>query len=67
MSTGSSSARAGREGGVAYGKQAADANDQGAYEMLAGEAIEFAKLAKDAGVDITRVEGQYSLILGPAV
>jgi monoterpene epsilon-lactone hydrolase len=39
----------------------------GAYEMLAGEAIEFAKRAKDSGVDITvrsLPEGQHNFILG---
>jgi epsilon-lactone hydrolase len=39
----------------------------GAYEMLAGEAIEFAKRAKDSGVDVTvhsLPEGQHNFILG---
>jgi acetyl esterase/lipase len=39
----------------------------GAYEMLAGEAIEFAKRAKDAGVDVSLralAEGQHNFILG---
>jgi monoterpene epsilon-lactone hydrolase len=39
----------------------------GAYEMLAGEAIEFAKRAKDAGVDVSLhslPEGQHNFILG---
>ena len=39
----------------------------GAYEMLAGEAIEFAKRAKDFGVDVTvhsLPEGQHNFILG---
>ena len=39
----------------------------GAYEMPAGEAIEFAKRAKDAGVDVTLrslPEGQHNFILG---
>ena len=39
----------------------------GAYEMLAGEAIEFAKRAKDAGVDVSPhslPEGQHNFILG---
>jgi len=39
----------------------------GAHEMLAGEAIEFAKRAKDAGVDVTLrslPEGQHNFILG---
>jgi monoterpene epsilon-lactone hydrolase len=39
----------------------------GAYEMLAGEAIEFAKRAKDSGVDVTvhsPPEGQHNFILG---
>jgi epsilon-lactone hydrolase len=39
----------------------------GDYEMLAGEAIEFAKRAKDAGVDVTLrslPEGQHNFILG---
>jgi epsilon-lactone hydrolase len=39
----------------------------GAYEMLAGEAVEFAKRAKDAGVDVSLrslPEGQHNFILG---
>jgi acetyl esterase/lipase len=39
----------------------------GAYEMLVGEAIEFAKRAKDAGVDVSLrslPEGQHNFILG---
>src|SRR6266481_7305599 len=39
----------------------------GAHEMPAGEAIEFAKRAKDAGVDVTLrslPEGQHNFILG---
>src|SRR6267142_2296630 len=39
----------------------------GAYEMPAGEAIEFAERAKDAGVDVTLrslPEGQHNFILG---
>src|SRR6266436_824879 len=39
----------------------------GAYEMPAGEAVEFAKRAKDAGVDVTLrslAEGQHNFILG---
>jgi acetyl esterase/lipase len=39
----------------------------GAYEMLVGEAIEFAKRAKGAGVDVTLralAEGQHNFILG---
>jgi acetyl esterase/lipase len=39
----------------------------GAHEMLAGDAIEFAKRAKDAGVDIilrSLAEGQHNFILG---
>jgi acetyl esterase/lipase len=39
----------------------------GAYEMLAGEAIEFAKRAKDSGVDVSLhslPEGQHNFILG---
>jgi acetyl esterase/lipase len=39
----------------------------GAYEMPAGEAVEFAKRAKDAGVDVTLrslPEGQHNFILG---
>jgi len=39
----------------------------GAHEMLAGEAIEFAKRAKDAGVDVSLhslPEGQHNFILG---
>jgi acetyl esterase/lipase len=39
----------------------------GAFEMLAGEAIEFAKRAKDSGVDVTLrslPEGQHNFILG---
>jgi monoterpene epsilon-lactone hydrolase len=39
----------------------------GAYEMLAGEAIEFAKRAKDAGADVSLhslPEGQHNFILG---
>jgi len=37
------------------------------YEMLVGEAIEFAKRAKDAGVDVSLhslPEGQHNFILG---
>jgi monoterpene epsilon-lactone hydrolase len=39
----------------------------GAHEMLAGEAVEFAKRAKDAGVDVSLhslPEGQHNFILG---
>ena len=39
----------------------------GAYEMPAGEAVQFAKRAKDAGVDVTLrclPEGQHNFILG---
>jgi acetyl esterase/lipase len=39
----------------------------GAHEMLVGEAIEFAKRAKDAGVDVSLhalAEGQHNFILG---
>jgi acetyl esterase/lipase len=39
----------------------------GAHEMLVGDAIEFAKRAKDAGVDVTLrslPEGQHNFILG---
>ena len=39
----------------------------GAYETLAGEAVEFAKRAKDAGVDVSLhslPEGQHNFILG---
>jgi monoterpene epsilon-lactone hydrolase len=39
----------------------------GAHEMLAGEAIEFAKRAKDSGVDVTvhsLPEGQHNFKLG---
>jgi monoterpene epsilon-lactone hydrolase len=39
----------------------------GAHEMLAGEAIEFAKRAKDSGVDVnlhSLPEGQHNFILG---
>jgi epsilon-lactone hydrolase len=39
----------------------------GAYEMLAGEAIEFAKRAKHVGVDVSLhslPEGQHNFILG---
>jgi epsilon-lactone hydrolase len=39
----------------------------GAYEMLVGEAIEFAKRAKDAGVDVSLhslPEGQHNFIPG---
>ena len=39
----------------------------GAYEMLVGDAIEFAKRAKDAGVDVSLhslPEGQHNFILG---
>jgi acetyl esterase/lipase len=39
----------------------------GAYELLVGEAIEFAKLAKDAGVDVSLhalPEGQHNFLLG---
>jgi acetyl esterase/lipase len=39
----------------------------GAYELLVGEAVEFAKRAKDAGVDVSLhalPEGQHSFILG---
>jgi len=39
----------------------------GAHEVLVGEAIEFAKRAKDAGVDVTLrslPEGQHNFILG---
>jgi len=39
----------------------------GAYEMLAGEAIEFAKRAKDSGVDVSLYslpEGQHNFIFG---
>src|SRR5437870_11640889 len=39
----------------------------GAYEMLAGEALEFAKRAKDAGLDVSLhslPEGQHNFILG---
>lgn len=39
----------------------------GAYERLAGEAIEFAKRAKDSGVDVSLhslSEGQHNFILG---
>jgi monoterpene epsilon-lactone hydrolase len=39
----------------------------GAYEMLVGEAIEFAKRAKDAGADVSLhslPEGQHNFILG---
>jgi monoterpene epsilon-lactone hydrolase len=39
----------------------------GAHEMLAGEAIDFAKRAKDAGVDVglrSLPEGHHNLILG---
>jgi acetyl esterase/lipase len=39
----------------------------GAHEMLVGEAIEFAKRAKDAGVDVSLhalPEGQHSFIFG---
>jgi epsilon-lactone hydrolase len=39
----------------------------GAYEMLVGEAIEFAKRAKDAGLDVnlhSLPEGQHNFILG---
>ncbi len=39
----------------------------GAHEMLAGEAIEFAKRAKDAGLDVSLhslPEGQHNFILG---
>jgi monoterpene epsilon-lactone hydrolase len=39
----------------------------GAYEMLVGEAIEFAKRAKDAGVDLSLHalrEGQHNFLLG---
>jgi epsilon-lactone hydrolase len=39
----------------------------GAYEMLVGEAIEFAQRAKDAGVDVSLhslPEGQHSFIFG---
>jgi epsilon-lactone hydrolase len=39
----------------------------GAYELLVGEAIEFAKRAKDAGVDVSLHalrEGQHNFILG---
>src|SRR3984893_3427868 len=39
----------------------------GAYEMLAGETIEFAKRAKDSGVDVTvhsLPKGQHNFILG---
>jgi acetyl esterase/lipase len=39
----------------------------GAHEMLAGEAIEFAQRAKDAGVDVSLCslpEGQHNFILG---
>src|SRR5262245_11627310 len=39
----------------------------GAYEMLAGEAIDFAKRAQDAGVDVSLhalPEGQHNFILG---
>jgi acetyl esterase/lipase len=39
----------------------------GAYEMLAGEAIEFARRAKDAGVEVSLhslPEGQHNFILG---
>jgi epsilon-lactone hydrolase len=39
----------------------------GAHEMLAGEAVEFAKQAKDAGVDVSLhslPEGQHSFIWG---
>jgi len=39
----------------------------GAYEMLVGEAIEFAKRARDAGVEVSLrslPEGQHNFILG---
>ena len=39
----------------------------GAHEMLAGEAVEFAKRAKDAGVDVSLrslPEGQHNFIWG---
>jgi acetyl esterase/lipase len=39
----------------------------GAHEMLSGEAVEFAKRAKDAGVDVSLhslPEGQHNFILG---
>jgi len=39
----------------------------GAYEMLVGEAIEFAKRAKDAGVDVglhSIPKGQHNFIFG---
>ena len=39
----------------------------GAYELLVGEAIEFAKRAKDAGVDVSLHalrEGQHNFLLG---
>jgi monoterpene epsilon-lactone hydrolase len=39
----------------------------GAHETLAGEAVEFAKRAKDAGVDVSlhsMPEGQHNFILG---
>lgn len=39
----------------------------GAHQMLAGEAIEFAKRAKDSGVDVSLhslPEGQHSFIFG---
>ena len=39
----------------------------GAHEMPVGEAVEFAKRAKDAGVDVTLrslPEGQHNFILG---
>jgi acetyl esterase/lipase len=39
----------------------------GAYEVLAGEAVEFAKRAKDAGVDVSLqslLEGQHNFIWG---
>ena len=39
----------------------------GAHEVLVGEAIEFAKRAKDAGADVTLrslPEGQHNFILG---
>jgi len=45
----------------------AGAEPYGAYEMPAGEAIEFAKRAKDAGVDVTLrslPEGQHDVMLG---
>jgi monoterpene epsilon-lactone hydrolase len=38
-----------------------------AYEMLVGEAIEFAQRAKDAGLDVSLhalPEGQHNFILG---